>query len=183
LNAPGRLTICQVTPPASNLTVRCSPRALTGLYDKSAPAGVATQFLFNQSAINPDAATETTAPTLTYGLVTVPDRTVYKEYHYPSPASTYKWRYGLPKMTDTVAGGTLRKRTKTNWEQPCGGGTIGNWVYQCNPRAAENNIYENTDSDLNTWENCRRLTLAYAAGNPQDFTTPIESLPRDSIRH
>ncbi|MGH9799371.1 MAG: hypothetical protein ACRD82_03325, partial [Blastocatellia bacterium] len=39
-------------------------------YDWSVAAGVATQFLFNQSATNPDAATETTAPTLTYGQVT-----------------------------------------------------------------------------------------------------------------
>ena len=138
-------------------------------YDWSVPAGVNTQFLFNQSATNPDAATETTAPTLTYGQVTVPDGTVHKQYFYPSPASAYKWRYGLLKMSDTVSAGILRKRAKTNWEQPCGGGTIGNWLYQCNPRPAETNIYDNTDSDPNTWENRRRTTVAYAQPASTDF--------------
>lgn len=134
-------------------------------YDWSVPAGVNTQFLFNQSAINPDAATETTAPTLTYGQVTVPDGTIYKEYYYPSPASTYKWRYGLLKMSETVSGGVLKKQAKTSWEQPCGNGTVGNWVYQCNPRPAETNIYDNTDSDPNTWENRRRTVFSYVDYN------------------
>lgn len=138
-------------------------------YDWSASSGVATQFLFNQSVANPDAATETTAPTLTFGQVTVPDGTVHKQYFYPSPASAYKWRYGLLKMSDTISAGILRKRAKTNWEQPCGGGTIGNWLYQCNPRPAETNIYDNTDADPNTWENRRRTTVAYAQPASTDF--------------
>ena len=134
-------------------------------YDWSVPAGVNTQFLFNQSATNPDAAMETTAPTLTYGQMTVPDGTVTKQYFYSSPASTYKWRYGLLKMSDTLENGVLRKRAKTNWEQPCGNGTPGNWVYQCNPRPAETNIYDNTDSDANTWENRRRTAFSYVDFN------------------
>jgi hypothetical protein len=112
--------------------------------------------------------------------MTVPDGTVYKQYYYPSPASTYKWRYGLPKMSETVSGGILKKRAKTNWEQPCGGGTIGNWLYQCNPRPAETNIYDNTDSDPNTWENRRRTTLTYASASPTDFNLVADVYEYDS---
>ncbi|MFN0111781.1 MAG: RHS repeat domain-containing protein [Blastocatellia bacterium] len=155
-------------------------------YDWSAASGVATEFSFNDfltntnSVSNPDAATETNAPTLIYGQVTVPDGTIYKQYYYPSPASANKWRYGLPKMSDTITAGVLKKRAKTNWEQPCGGGTIGNWIYQCNPRPAETNIYDNTEGDSSIWENRRRTTFTYAPASPIDFNLVADVYEYDS---
>src|SRR5205085_8831765 len=64
--------------------------------------------------------------------------------------------------------------TKTQYDQPCWGGPIGNYLAQCNPRVVESNIYDNTDSNNSTWEKQRRTTISYAPGNPTDFNLPEE---------
>ncbi|MGH9800756.1 MAG: hypothetical protein ACRD82_10355, partial [Blastocatellia bacterium] len=52
--------------------------------------------------------------------------------------------------------------------------------YQCNPRPAETNIYDNTDSDPNTWENRRRTTFFYALASPTDFNLVADVYEYDS---
>lgn len=49
-----------------------------------------------------------------------------------------------------------------------------------NPRLAETNIYDNTDSDSNTWENRRRTTFAYAVASPTDFNLVSDVYEYDS---
>ncbi len=145
-------------------------------YDWSAAGGVATSFLFNQSVANPDAASEAANPNLICGQATAPDGTTYKELYYGLPATSARWRYGLLKMTQAWTDGNTieRKMTKTQYDQPCGSGTIGNYLAQCNPRVIENNIYDNTDSNNSTWEKQRRTTVSYAAGNPTDYNLPAD---------
>ena len=145
-------------------------------YEWSAASGVVSSFLFNQTVANPDAATETANPNLIGGQVTVPDGTTYKELYYGLPSTTVRWRYGLLKTAEnwTTNNTAKQKWTTLKYEQPCGGGTINNWLAQCNPRVTESNIYDNTDSNNSTWENQRRTTISYAPAysGTQDFNLP-----------
>jgi YD repeat-containing protein len=154
-------------------------------YEWSAPSGVTTNYQFFQSAANPDAGTtEPSIPTLLYGQATTADGVTHKEFYYPDPAGSAKWRYGLMKMSETWTDGNtrVRKRAKLKYEQPCGGGSYNNWLYQCNPRVIESNIYDNTDTNNNTWENTRRRTITYTPPYQGifDFNLPADVYEYDS---
>jgi len=117
-------------------------------FDWSGPSGVDTSFCFSSNA---DCLWDSAH---TWGSVTTPDGTSRKEI-----SSNSGWQKGLPNLIETWAGGQKKKWTTLQWEQPCGNGQ-----YQCNPRVAESNIYDDANGD-GTADNRRRTATAYTSYN------------------
>ncbi|MGH9916919.1 MAG: hypothetical protein ACRD63_16720, partial [Pyrinomonadaceae bacterium] len=104
---------------------------------------------------NPGAVTSTfgpATPTFSYGEVTYPDGTLYKEFY-----ATTGWQRGLTTQTETWSGGVKKKWTAAQWTQDNTG-----LSYRLNPRVIETNVYDDSG-------NQRRTTIEYTSyGLPRD---------------
>jgi YD repeat-containing protein len=80
----------------------------------------------------------------TWGEVTSPDGTTYKEYFGASG-----WQRGLPLQTETWYDGSRKKWTTLTWAND-----NSSVSYRLNPRVIETNVYDES--------NRRRTTMAYA---------------------
>jgi hypothetical protein len=119
------------TNPAQNDCPRFTQR--TDNVDGWSASGAIHTFAWNQTDGNG-----------TFGRVTAPDNTVFKEYYAQSG-----WQRGLVARTETLAGLELKKWTTANYTQD--NTSVG---YPLNPRVLETNVYDSAN-------NRRRITIDY----------------------
>jgi YD repeat-containing protein len=92
-------------------------------------------------------------PGKTWGQVTFPDGTIYKEFF-----ATTGWQRGLSTQTENWSGGVRKKWTTLQWTQDNTGVS-----YKLNPRVTETNVYDEAG-------NRRRTTMSYTSfGLPTDI--------------
>jgi hypothetical protein len=82
----------------------------------------------------------TTDPGHTWGQVTFPNGTIYKEFFAPTG-----WQRGLTTQTENWAGGVRKKWTTFQWTQDNTG-----VVYPLNPRVTETNVYDDANNRRRT---------------------------------